>query len=104
MAPRFTMPGEWRLIQIPDLELRSRAGMRSSAGRLTGHAAIFDEVADLGEFGERFSRGAFRDSLRTDDIRALFNHDPNIVFGRNKVGTLKLTEDARGLAFEIDLP
>ena len=71
---------------------------------ITGHAAIFNEEADIGFFREKIAPGAFSNSIKTDDVRALFNHDPNHVLGRNKAGTLKLSEDKDGLAIEIDPP
>jgi HK97 family phage prohead protease len=37
-------------------------------------------------------------------VRALFNHDPNFVLGRNRAGTLKLAEDDVGLAIDITPP
>lgn len=72
--------------------------------KLFGHAAIFNTYADLGCWEERIMPGAFNDSIGTDDIRALFNHDSAYVLARNKSGTLKLWEDERGLAFEIVPP
>jgi HK97 family phage prohead protease len=73
--------------------------------RIVGHAALFDTVSqDLGGFRERIRPGAFAESLRHDDIRALFNHDPNVILGRNRSGTLLLTEDDKGLRIEIDPP
>lgn len=71
---------------------------------LVGHAAVFDTPYRVYWFSERVARGAFADSIKNDDIRALFNHDDNIVLGRNKAGTLRLSEDDKGLAVEIDLP
>jgi len=40
----------------------------------------------------------------TQDVRALFNHNPNYLLGRTKSGTLKLSIDSRGLLYEIDPP
>jgi len=78
------------------------------ASEIIGHAAVFDEWSEtLGgifPFKEKVRRGAFSQSIITDDIRALFNHDPNYVLGRNKVGTLELAEDEVGLKVKITPP
>lgn len=73
---------------------------------LRGHAAVFNSDShDLGGFVERIEPGAFKRSIDSaDDVRALFNHDTNIVLGRTTAGTLRLAEDERGLAIEIDVP
>ena len=73
--------------------------------RLVGHAAVFNSLSeDLGGFREQIMPGAFTDAIEADDVRALFNHDPNFVLGRNRSKTLRMAEDARGLAIEIKLP
>jgi HK97 family phage prohead protease len=48
--------------------------------------------------------GAFAKSIEADDIKALFNHDPNYVLGRNKANTLELCEDGKGLFVRIYPP
>ena len=73
--------------------------------KIIGHAAVFDSLSeDLGGFREKIAKGAFRESIAVADVRALFNHDPNFVMGRNRSGTLRLTEDDVGLKIEINPP
>lgn len=89
-----------------DVEYRAfPAGLQVAEGaRLTGYAAVFNVYSQpLGGFREIIRPGAFRNALDSD-VRALWNHDPNYVLGRTKNGTLRLTEDERGLAVEIDPP
>lgn len=83
-----------------DIEVREDG----DAPKIRGHAAVFDQKTNIGPFEERVARGAFIDSIGTDDVRALFNHDPTHVLGRNKSGTLRMSEDSQGLAIEIDPP
>jgi uncharacterized protein len=85
-----------------DIELRREDG---ESRKMTGHAAVFNEETRIGSyFREKIAPGAFTESVQKDDIRALFNHDANFVLGRNRAGTLKLSEDDKGLAIEIDPP
>jgi hypothetical protein len=83
-------------------DLRAKKG----ANGIEGHAAVFNELSqDLGGFRERVMPGAFSDDLKNKpDVRALFNHDPNIIFGRTTSGTLRLSEDDEGLKFDCDMP
>lgn len=71
---------------------------------IRGHAAVFETPADLGWFTETVKRGAFSRSIQEDDIRCLFNHDSNLVLGRNMASTLQLREDMQGLYFECEPP
>lgn len=72
---------------------------------LHGYAAVFGEAADIGGyFKEVLARGAFSKTLQSADVRAYFSHDRGRVLGRSSAGTLRLSEDAKGLAVEIDLP
>jgi len=69
---------------------------------IAGYAAIFNAMSDdLGWFREKIEPGAFAESIQIDDIRALWNHNSNYVLGRNKSGTLTLSEDAHGLKIDI---
>ena len=46
---------------------------------------------------EEISPSAIVDSLKTNDVRCLFNHDTSIVLGRTGNGTLELRSDDKGL-------
>ena len=88
----------------PALELRARGG---KTPRLEGYAAIFDSPSeDLGGFVEYVRPGAFKRSLQSNkaDPMALVHHLPHLVLGRRSAGTLRLSEDSKGLQFEVDLP
>ncbi len=91
-----------RRFMLADLTLETREG---KPPMLRGHAAVFNQLSeDLGGFREQIAPGAFLEAIEKDDVRALFNHDPNFVLGRKASGTLRLAEDARGLAIECDPP
>jgi HK97 family phage prohead protease len=92
---------ERRTFNVTTLSLRKDEDEKK---RIVGHAAVFDTVGDGGWFREKIAPGAFKKSIEADDVRALFNHDPNFVLGRNKAGTLKMREDEKGLWIEIDPP
>jgi Escherichia/Staphylococcus phage prohead protease len=93
-----------RAFKLKNLEIRSSED--GEPPMIRGYAAVFNTWADIipGLFRERIAPGAFHRALRDSDVRALVNHDPNYVLGRNKAGTLSLSEDQHGLAVEIEPP
>lgn len=80
--------------------------LRAEGRRLSGYAATFGGAAQLpGGIVETIRPGAFAASLRSGrDILALVDHDPSRLLARTRSGTLRLAEDAKGLAFDLDLP
>jgi HK97 family phage prohead protease len=86
---------------LQDLEIRAEGdGMT-----LRGYAAVFNSPSQPLPFIETIKPGAFADSLRSrNDVKLLWNHDTGIVLGSTRAGTLKLTEDERGLLVEASLP
>lgn len=98
------------MAKIRQIERRFTSGevevrQRGSETTIEGHAAVFDKLSqNLGGFVERVMPGAFTKTLGEADIRALYNHDENLVLGRNKSGTLELSEDDSGLYYRITPP
>lgn len=71
---------------------------------LRGVAAVFDILSEnLGGFREKIDPGAF-DDVMGDDVRALFNHNDDIILGRTKSKTLAISVNSAGLNYDIDLP
>lgn len=97
------MEKEIRTITASGLVVERRD--KESPPVIKGYAAVFNKDSEnLGGFVERIAPGAFRKALKTSDTRALFNHDANMPLGRVSAGTLRLKEDDKGLAMEIDPP
>ena len=91
---------EIRTLSKP-VEIREDEG---GAVSVAGYAAVFGEETNIGGyFTEEIERGAFASALqRGDDVVFLVNHD-GLPLARTRSGTLKLTEDERGLYMEADL-
>ena len=92
--------------RMMNLEIRS---IDEGRRKLVGYASTFDENYTLlrdrwGEkFYERVRPGAFTKTLRENEAFMLLNHNWNQVIGRTGAN-LTLSEDERGLKFEIDVP
>lgn len=92
---------EIRTLKASGLEIRADGDGKTV--RVAGYAAVFDEETDLGYFSEVIRAGAFKNALsRGDDVRFLINHT-DLPLARTASGTLKLTEDKRGLKMEASL-
>ena len=87
---------------LPVRELR----VNKEDGKIVGYASVFDETTNIGGmFDEVVRPGAFARAIKEkQDVRALWNHDSNVILGRTKAGTLRLEEDKKGLWIEIDPP
>lgn len=105
-APAAGPGHEVRAFPISGVRLEQRAPEDGAEVlRLSGHAAVFDRVADIGGwFDEVIRRGAFARAIEEgQDVALLFNHNPDTVMARTTNGTLRLREDDVGLWFEADL-
>ena len=99
-----TMPMnvERRIFNVEDIELRV---IDDEKPKITGYVAKYGKWSvDLGGFTERIKAGAFDEVLERCDVRALKNHDVNLLLGRTSSGTLRLSTNTVGLNFEIDPP
>lgn len=98
----MTIRIERRTVVLDGIKVEQRGEGRAPVIR--GHAAVFNKLSeDLGGWKERIQPGAFQDVLK-DDVRALFNHEPDWLLGRTLSGTLSIAEDREGLAVEITPP
>jgi HK97 family phage prohead protease len=77
---------------------------------IEGYAAVFDEEYVLWDSPsyrvvEIVKPGTFTRALKEkQDVRCLFNHDPNHLLGRSAGGTLRMKQDDKGLTFINDMP
>lgn len=88
-------------------EITYRAKKDSEKKVIQGYAVVFDSWTDISSWGEIWKecirKGAFTQSLKENNILALYNHDFNNVLARKDVN-MKLVEEDKGLYFEIELP
>jgi len=90
---------------------RARIETRADGKRMiVGYGAVFYDPDDegteyqlWGDTVERIAPGAFDRAIAEDDVRGLFNHDANRLLGRTAAGTMRLSVDAVGLRYEIDI-
>jgi len=95
------MPLTRSFFDCEGIELRADGEKKT----LRGYAAVFDKLSKpLYGFREKVKRGAFKESVKGGNIRALWNHNTDMVLGSTKNNTLRLEEDDKGLRFELDLP
>jgi len=86
-------------------EVRVADGENGAGPVIEGYAAVFNAPSeDLGGFREVIHPGAFKKTIGEADVRALINHDPSMVIGRSKTGTLEMKEDIHGLRVKIHPP
>ena len=78
----------------------------TESNNLTGYAALFNSETDIGgAFTEVIRAGSFARAIsEKHDVRALIDHKPELILGRTSANTLQLTEDAKGLKVDIQLP
>lgn len=81
--------------------------VNSDEKRISGYAAVFNVETELWPgIKEKVAQGAFADSLRADEVKALWSHNPDMPLGTTGGPTpnLRLWEDGVGLGFDLLLP
>lgn len=94
--------------EAPEAELRVET---RSDGRpaIRGMGIVYNRLSqDLGGFRERIMPGAFDKILGRQrgrvDLVSYFNHDPNMMLGRESAGTLEVTSDPMGVRYVVTPP
>lgn len=98
----------------PDVERRyaqTRAVVDRSGRRIRGDAIVFNSLSKvvserfIGRFRELIQPEAVDRTLRSGAaVKALWNHNSDLVLGNTKSGTLQLRKTASALAIEVDPP
>jgi HK97 family phage prohead protease len=103
--------GQERRFHPGQVRVRVRKADKQSV--ITGLGAVFYDGTEATEYElwnygdddravERILPGAFSRAIKEDDVRGLFNHDANLVLGRNTAKTLRLRETKAGLEYTIE--
>ena len=73
---------------------------------ISGYAAVFNTIVNVGDFLEQVDRGAFAATLKSGrGVVLLLGHNQSgLPLASTSSGTLRLEEDGRGLRFAADLP
>ena len=86
--------------------LECRDAQEDSPRIISGYAAVFNQVAQIGRwyrYKEQIASNAF-EGCNYDKCVACFNHNTDNILARYSSGTLKLSVDEVGLRFEFEVP
>ena len=89
-------------IEIRTMNIPAKVELRKDGtpGSIYGYPIVYNKDSeDMWGFTERIATGAAKKALKRSNVRALKNHDPSLIFGRQGVN-LTLKEDATGLKYE----
>jgi len=95
-----SVPATEQRVNVADFQIRETGdGMT-----FEGYAAVFNSDSVPLPFVERIAPGAFKRSLQSrNEVKLLWNHDAGEPLASVRGGTLRLTEDARGLKVQATL-
>lgn len=89
-----------------ELQIESRSSGREA---IRGLAIPYNRLSlDLGGFRERILPGAFDKVLNRQrgrgEILSYYNHNADLLLGRESAGTLEITADDRGISYMVEPP
>lgn len=92
---------EHRTMQMSGMKIREENGKR----RLEGYFSVFDQPYEVWPgWVETIAPGAFSRALASgQDVKVLWNHNPDIVLGSTGNKTADLREDQRGLFGGVEI-
>jgi len=96
----------WEDVPEAELTVETRADGRPV---IRGMAIVYNRLSqDLGGYRERIMPGAFDKVLGKQrgrqDIVSYFNHDPNMLLGRESSGTLEIFSNEQGIGYMVTPP
>ena len=92
---------ELRTVDIEEMEYREE----EDKPVISGYVVRFEKLSEeLYGFREKVAQGAFAKSLNEMRVLSFWNHNSDIVLGNTENDTLKVSEDDKGLRFELLLP
>lgn len=91
---------ETRFLKMHEVKTRETD---SGNPEIEGYFAVFGDVYEVWPgVTESIEAGAFSESV-SQDVRALYNHNNDVVLGRVSAGTLELKEDSHGLWGRVEI-
>lgn len=96
---------ERRFLKGGSLQTRAKDETRADEKPgITGIGAVYNQIYDNGWYLETMKPGAFTRAItEPQDVRSLFNHEPDNLLGRTKSGTLRISDTSDGLSFDCDI-
>lgn len=74
---------------------------------IQGYGSVAEQATTIegyfSDWDEEVAAGAWTQTIKTGDIRSMFNHDTNQLLGRTSAGTLRLKEEDEGLWYDVDI-
>ena len=100
-----SIDGAERRFAVGGMKAEKRADGDTEAMVVEGYAALYNSPTEMYWYDEEILPGAF-DEVLNDDVRCLFNHNPNFILARcvEGKGTLELEADSKGLKYRYTTP